>query len=1067
MAGTISDSARIAVYSASAGAGKTFRLAVEYGSAALSQPDDPKVFRRILGLTFTNKAAHEMKERVLRTLQNVVQDADALKDPIAKEMARLLDVDGEELRRRAAAVLSEMLHDYGSVSLGTLDQFTHRLVRTFAIELGLPSQFEVELDDDYLLDLAVFELMADLGTDSALTSLVLDFARANLEDDRQGDVFDALKSMAKHLSKEASNQAVAALREWDLQRHQTLQLSLRAKALDLRKQMRSASPKLIKLLAELPAESVNRPDYYASYFKKLRKADAKLWVPGTHVSKSLMGDPVAILKVAGQKDSALRAQAEDVVGRMKALLGDPLETALDGVVLDMLRRHDRSASVLSELARRLEDVLDRLRVQPIWKFQPLIHHELRNQPASYLFERLGERYSRFLVDEAQDTSRMQWANLWPLMEHALTGREAGAGAMLVGDGKQSIYRWRGSDAEEFLDLVARAKLGQSPSDEFPGLEGMSGFVPLADNWRSRHEIVEFNNRLFTSLAGRMGQEDHRSAYAEAAQTPKGAEGGFVQLRALTGEDREELDALVLDALVADVKNRHAAGWDWGSMAVLMRRRAEGRMVAERFAAEGIPILSSELLAVTGSASVQLMAALFRWMLRPGEPEREWEVLRGLRRAGVWKVGVQEWLETGQSRRVVSGIPRPEPFENVLKRLIPNWHPAVAWRLSLYEMGAYTSRVLGFNADADAFVMRMLDAMLDFSKRQVNRLEAFMEEFERRADTWSVSAPAGADAVELLTIHKAKGLEFPLVFVPWAQLDNPRLDPVWLDPRGVLGKGIDLPPSSLVSLSKFSSYDGLLDAVAQRWPAYGASVQQAVERASFDDANLLYVATTRAVDELWVYFDPKKGYGGWWKDYADSELQSGQARQPGEGLWAWGSSPVPGERGLPAASWNQSIVRNRDWTSTVRLARARDEEPEQRFGNALHAALERIRDPRDASTAAYAAAERHQLDAAERDRLVETLARAIKGPELQEWWSAQETYTERSLLHEGGVLRPDRIYRRADGRWVVADYKTGAPKPEHEAQVRQYADLLEPVLGERPLPVLLYLRETEILVHEFP
>jgi len=261
--------------------------------------------------------------------------------------------------------------------------------------------------------------------------------------------------------------------------------------------------------------------------------------------------------------------------------------------------------------------------------------------------------------------------------------------MLVGDGKQSIYRWRGSDAEEFLDLVARAKVGQSPSDEFPGLEGMSGFVPLADNWRSRREIVEFNNRLFTSLAGRMGQEDHRSAYAEAAQTPKGAEGGYVQLRALTGEDRDELDALVLDALVADVKNRHAAGWDWGSMAVLMRRRAEGRMVAERFAAEGIPILSSELLAVTGSASVQLMVALFRWMLRPGEPEREWEVLRGLRRAGVWKVGVQEWLEAGQSRRVVSGIPRPEPFENVLKRLIPNWHPAVAWRLSLYEMGAYT------------------------------------------------------------------------------------------------------------------------------------------------------------------------------------------------------------------------------------------------------------------------------------------------------------------------------------------------------------------------------------------
>ena len=1066
MASTNSESARIAVYSASAGAGKTFRLAVEYGAAALARPDDPGAFRRILGLTFTNKAAHEMKDRVLRTLQKTVELDDPFADPIAKEIALLLDIDAAELRRRAAAVLSEMLHDYGAVSLGTLDQFTHRLVRTFAIELGLPSQFEVELDDDYLLDLAVYELMSDLGTDSALTQLVLDFARANLEDDKQADVFEALKAMAKHLSKEASTDAVAALRGWDLDRHRQLQTNLRQKATDLRARMRAAAPKLLKLLASLPAESVNRADWYASYFKKLRKPDAKLWVPGAHVRKSLMGDPVAILKVAAQKDSALRDQAEEVVAQMKLLLGDPLETALDGVVLDLLRRHDRSASVLSELARRLEDVLDRLRVQPIWKFQPLIHRELRDQPTSYLYERLGERYARFLVDEAQDTSRMQLANLWPLMEHALTGREQGAGAMVVGDGKQSIYRWRGSDAEEFLDLVARAKKGDSPSDALPGLEGMSGFVAMGDNWRSRHGIVAFNNRLYTGLAAKLGQDDHRTAYADSAQNPRGASGGYVQLRGIEAEDKSEFDPAVLDALVADVRSRRAAGWSWGDMAVIMRRRAEGRMVAERFAAEGIPILSSELLAVTGSAAVQAMVALFRWMLRPGEPEREWDVLRGLRRAGVWQVGTEEWLLLGQSRRRVQDAPIPEDFEPVLRRIIPGWSPDVAWRLSLYEMGAYTARALGFNADADAFVLRLLDAMLDFSKRQVNRLEAFMEEYARRAPMWSVSAPAGADAVELLTVHKAKGLEYPIVFFPWAQLDNPRFDPVWLDPRGVLGSDLDLPPSALVPLTKFSSNEGLLDEVGQRWPAYAERVRETAERAAFDDANLLYVATTRAVDELWVYFDPKKGYGGWWLQHAEAELAQGEARQLGENLWAWGAMPAP-EAAAPAApTWDQSTVRNRDWTDTVKLARPRDEEPEQRFGNALHAALERIRDRRDAAAAAYSAAERSQLDSAERDRLVDTLALALDAPELADWWTATETYTERSLLHEGGVLRPDRIYRRADGRWVVADYKTGAPQAEHEEQVRRYADLLEPVLGERPLPVVLYLRRPTILRHEF-
>jgi ATP-dependent exoDNAse (exonuclease V) beta subunit len=1060
------DSARITVYSASAGAGKTFRLAVEYGAAALAQPDDPGAFRRILGLTFTNKAAHEMKDRVLRTLQKAVEAADPLDEPIAKEIALLLGVDGDELRRRAEQVLQAMLHDYGSVSLGTLDQFTHRLVRTFALELGLPSQFEVELDDDYLLDLAVYELMADLGTDPELTQLVLDFARANLEDDKQADVFEALKSMVKHLSKEASVTAVNDLKDWDLARHRATQVALQAKVQELRSRMRAAAPILLKLLAQVPAEAVNRPDWYASYFKKLRKADAKLWVPGAHVRKSLMGDPVNLLKVAAQKDDTLRTHAEDVVAQMKALLGDPLETALDGVILDLLRRHDRSASVLSELAVRLEAVLDRLRVQPIWKFQPLIHRELRAQPASYLYERLGERYSRFLVDEAQDTSRMQWANLWPLMESPLVGREQGAGTMIVGDGKQSIYRWRGSDAEEFLDLVARAKEGQSPSDALPGLEGMSAFVPMADNWRSRAGIVAFNNRLYTGLAAKLGHNDHQTAYSEAAQVPRGGEGGFVQLRAFEAEDKAEFDAFVLDALVADLRSRHAAGWAWGEMAVIMRRRAEGRMVAERLAAEGIPLLSSELLAVTGSAAVQVMAALFRWMLRPGESEREWEVLRGLRRAGVWDVATAEWLAAGQSRRRAKDLPVPEPFENVLKRLIPQWNPEVAWRLSLYEMGAYTARALGFNADADAFVLRLLDAMLDFSKRQVNRLEAFMEEYARRADTWSVSAPAGADAVELLTVHKAKGLEFPLVFFPWAQLDNPRFDPVWLDPRGVLGPNVDLPPAALVPLTKYGSHPGLLDEVGVRWPAYAQRVHETAEMAAFDDANLLYVATTRAVDELRVYVNPEKGYGGWWVEHAEADSSRGEARAEGEGLWTWGQPVAPGEAKTAPPTWDQKIVRNLDWTDTVKLARPRDEEPEQRFGNALHAALERIRDPRDAAAAAYSAAERAQLDATERDRLVDTLALALQSPELAEWWSATETYTERSLLHEGGVLRPDRIYRRADGRWVVADYKTGAPQAEHEEQVRRYATLLEPVLGERPLPVVLYLRKPTILRHEF-
>lgn len=1044
--------APVSVFSASAGAGKTYRLVAEYIATALSDVNNPRIFAKILALTFTNKAANEMKRRVLETLKEFSENEDlGLAADIGKTIKQIIGISEPELVFRSRIVLKEMLHDYGSIAIGTLDQFTHRLVRTFAIELGLPGKFDVEIDQGLLLDLAVNRLLQDIGKNNSLTTLLLQFSESNIDSEKNADIFPALLEMAKQLPKEKSMVPMRALESWSLEQHKNAQKSLEKLEKHFKDLAKATSHNLQETLDQIPNEIIYHFDWWNGLIKRLKLQDPGGWVP----SKSMMEMTLDSLRIIKKPflDQA------DIYSEVLIHLSDELlkieELCAKAIFLNEIRRNDRTTSVLAELSKKLELIFNESNLQPLWKFNQLINDELQSQPALYIFERIGERYNYFFIDEAQDTSELQWKNLWPLLENSTADETSLGGIMIVGDAKQSIYRWRGSDAEEFLKLVETSELKIAPNINIPSLDGRTEHIALSDNWRSRTNIVEFNNYLFSGIAesGEFPRPTHTKAYQESRQNPKGLIGGRIDIRIFPVVNGPDKLSNQLNTLVQDIKSAQKESWTLGEMAILVRTKKEGRAVAIRMAEESIEIVSSELLALSSSKYVLAITSLLSWMSLPREKERQWEFLLAIYEAKIWTANIESLHLEGEAISDNTG----NGFKSLIKEILPKFDINIAWQLGLYEIGEYIIRAFGVADKADPFVISFLDKLHDFALKKGNYISAFLEEWERKKSDWSISSPEGVDAIELLTIHKSKGLEFPLVFVPFTSFSVKDDRKEWfnLEYDTIFGLDQDSPPVALLSLKSFKKNPVLKSALKGISAEYVERSLGSVEERIFDDVNLLYVAFTRPKDGLTIYLD-QSTYGKMIiqqiekkHNFIDDHLVLG----------SWPKKNGLGNKKLNNSSMKLTSSSSEDWTSRVRLAKKEDFGIEQRIGNSVHRVLERIRHPEDLMSALKLTNIEFQWNNEEYNLVLNRVNLVINDIRLNKLFDAEEVYSERPLLIPGNaVYRPDRLVKCFDGTWLVVDYKTGEHNDKYIVKIKDYANKLEPMLGSLPKTMLLYLRD---------
>ncbi len=481
------------IYDASAGSGKTYALVKEYLKIILTAKSND-AYRNILAITFTNKAVHEMKTRIVDSLSEF---AKADTNPKALGLMQHISAETQlsltDIKRKSQQIIKHIIHNYAAFDILTIDKFTHKIIRAFAHDLNLPITFEVSLDTENLLTEAVDALISRAGEDETLTKLLIDFTMEKTDDDKSWDISREILETGRLILNENSREEIGQFKDKTISEFLAVKSKLSEAAKVLELENIALANRAMHLMESngIDRKSFSR-ETFPNHFGYIQRGELK----STHKRFHEFED-VAINKTATDKTII-----ESLIPEWLQILATIYKNFEKRDFYKAFLKNITPLSLLNTLSSELATIQEEQNILSIAAFNAIIHREIQNQPAPFIYERLGERYRHFFIDEFQDTSEMQWLNLIPLIDNATSseiGGEKGT-LMIVGDPKQSIYRWRGGKAEQFIALSKE----QNPFNNPEKL-----LVHLDRNYRSYSQIIDFNNRFFKFLSGVFKNEDYR------------------------------------------------------------------------------------------------------------------------------------------------------------------------------------------------------------------------------------------------------------------------------------------------------------------------------------------------------------------------------------------------------------------------------------------------------------------------------------------------------------------------------------------------------------------------------
>jgi ATP-dependent exoDNAse (exonuclease V) beta subunit len=529
------------VYRSSAGSGKTFTLVKEYLKIILQDTDS---FRNILAVTFTNKAAAEMKHRVLRYLEELANPPIPLSEHLLAALINDTGLSETEIRFKAAGALKKILHHYSDFAIGTIDSFSHRIIRAFAHDFGLPVNFEVELDSDKLIETAVDLLLDKVGDDEPLTALLVNFLESKMEDDKSWAIDKTLVNFSRLLLDEESQQHLLKLRALSADDFKTIALFLRKKIRDFGKSVSDEASVARNVIREagLGHQAFANGRYGISwYFEQIASGRYDKIIPSSKISGMVSKDSWHSNKATSAEKSAIES-IRPVLLETYEKLQSLIATSYPAYTLyTLLETSIYPLAVLNSIDRIMQEFKKQNNIIHISEFNSRIASIVLFEPVPFIYERIGEKYHHVLIDEFQDTSALQWQNFVPLIENSLA---SGYFNLVVGDGKQAIYRWRNGDVEQFTALPALKGSNENPviRDREEALDRNFQEELLNRNFRSKQEIVSFNNDFFGFIIGFL-DESLAKVYAGLTQEADSAkEGGYIRISFIDKGDEEAVAA---------------------------------------------------------------------------------------------------------------------------------------------------------------------------------------------------------------------------------------------------------------------------------------------------------------------------------------------------------------------------------------------------------------------------------------------------------------------------------------------------------------------------------------------
>ena len=1091
------------VYKASAGSGKTFTLAVEYIKHLII---NPHAYRQILAVTFTNKATAEMKERILTQLYGIWKgepSSEAYLKEIKERLGRIKNeglrikkgdesgLTDEDIRQRAGMALQYMLHDYSRFRVETIDSFFQSVMRNLARELELSPNLNIELNNSEVLSDAVDSLIEKLTPTSPVLAWLLDYIDERIRDDKRWNVSNEVKGFGRNIFDESYIERGEKLREC-LRTPNTLKLYrdvLRDMETEALEQMKSFYD---QFEGELEGHALTPEDLkggargIGSYFRKLRDgklsdkdvlnatlqnslADAKNWATKTSSRKD------DIIRLAETSLMPLLQEAERMRPQRNRTLNSCRLSLQHLNKLQLLNHIDEEVRTLNREHNRflLSDT------------NALLHKLVCEGDSSFVFEKIGANIRNVMIDEFQDTSRMQWDNFRLLL---LEGLSQGADSLIVGDVKQSIYRWRNGDWG-ILNSLGNEESGifNSQLKNFP-----VRVETLKTNRRSETNIIRFNNQVFTAAIDYLNtlhlnelKEDCqplKRAYADVVQeSPKSKECGYVKATFLEPDDEHNYTEQTLLALGEEVQQLLEKGVTLNDITILVRKNKNIPPIADYFDKElHLPVVSDEAFRLDASLAICILIDALRCLSNPENKIAEASLMANykLQIANNGQQDDSSVLSSLCHPTALSFLPEAFTSRREILRLMP-----------LYELLEELFSIFGMSRieKQDAYLFSFFDAVTEYLQSNSSELDGFIRYWDETL--CSKTIPSGeTDGIRILSIHKSKGLEFHTVLIPfcdWKLENETNNQLVWCVPPEEPYNAISLVPVNYSATMAESVYrTDYLHERLQLW---------------VDNLNLLYVAFTRAgknlilwsrkeqkgtMSELLAHTLPriaKDGTGSWDEEsavYENGQIcpsiisvsqHDGDNPKDGEAKPQYcGQEPEvcgqkPQEDRTPVNRLSQkavklpvhmeSMLHNIEFRQSNRsadfIAGVDEAESSQRFinrGRLLHTLFSAIETKEDIDNAISQLVFEGVIGSTETEEEIRRLTeRAFSMPQVKDWYSGTwQLFNECDIIwQENGELRtrrPDRVMIRGE-EIVVVDFKFGKPNKRYNRQVQGYMQLL--------------------------
>ncbi|MCD8266806.1 MAG: UvrD-helicase domain-containing protein, partial [Prevotellaceae bacterium] len=829
----------ILIYSASAGSGKTFNLAARYISL-LVEGRDPRAFARTLAVTFTNKATQEMKDRILEQLYGIAHslpESEAyLRSVRSMLSSRLTD---DEIRTRSREALSAILHDYSRFSVSTIDTFFQGVLRNMAHELGLNARLQVDISNDEVTDLAIENLLARTEAGDGLLRWLMEYVEESVGEGSRWDIRGRLKAMARRLFEERYLR-----RRLNPAHNKPFSVenvgSFKARLLEQKSRLPDLTATLADQFdAELQATGYSYEDItwgsrLRTYIEHLRRGE----ITDTQLIdtvKAMINTPEEKLTVGkGSRKSPLPNAAH--FGELLGSIAQAQQEASPMLIaVNLLLNSLSPLGALEAISQEIKGINKENNRFSLAHTPILLREMVKEDDAPFVFEKSGTRYDNVMIDEFQDTSSLQWDNFQTLLAN---NSSTGGLNMVVGDVKQSIYRWRNGDWHILQQLLSDPR---------------NKTIPLNTNWRSRGNIVSFTGGFFKRAAALLdsaaGGTALQDLYKDVAQhtAPGKEQGGYVRVRIHLEQKNEKESTpswkdVMLDDLVEQISLLHEQkGVPYKEMAILVRRLRDIAPIARRFSKEDpqLRLVSDEAFRLGSSTAVNIIVDALR-VLQAGRLSPTDVTVRSLilnYQCDVLKAKPRS--DTG----ILFGKPEsllPPEFTSNIDSLS---------RLPLQELCERLYRVfrLSETEGQDAYLLCFFDELQTFVGDNSSDAQLFLRQWDESLRDDAI--PAGeVEGIRVLTIHKAKGLQFHTVFCPNCDFDITRYhqnDYLWCDPHS-------------------EPLDGLGVLPVRCGKGFGVSVfskehqQEQTDRRA-DALNLLYVAFTRAEQNLFVWGKAKPSF----------------------------------------------------------------------------------------------------------------------------------------------------------------------------------------------------------------